>query len=402
MNRLSIFTKFLLMCAGVDCATMGQATSSEVNKYKIIGTCVLIPALIAVFSGFYAAFLVSKSLLIAAIFAPCWAFVIYVLDRAVVSGTRPGHFSFGVFGRIMLAVVIAFTLSEPFIIKVFEDAIEERQLFVIKEKQSVFSTEYDVRIEELEKQSQIERTKVEELQTSFIGETDGTSGSKVPNRGPIADIKEAAYLKALNDFNQNEAERKNEISILRVEKNEKHQLVKDKAANGLLGNMIILSQLSDEQPLVLASSWFLRLFFLCLELIPILVKLSFSKDSDLYNKLVDFNNETCLKLQFVLQDFWMGLRKKEQEVLIEESTLRLTSQNIENVLTWKLKDYDKFLESITIVKTKHLKLAAYITEKVDDVAFKKQLLAQLSGIYNSYMETLDSLVAKSNQYNWKV
>jgi hypothetical protein len=112
MNKFNFITRFLLIYAGADINTMSQCTSSEVPKYTIMGTCVLIPSILGLFSGGYTMYLVTASLWAAVLFAPVWSWVIFTLDRAVIANTRPGKVSFGVAGRIFLAVVIAFTISE--------------------------------------------------------------------------------------------------------------------------------------------------------------------------------------------------------------------------------------------------------------------------------------------------
>lgn len=400
MNNMNFITRFLLACAGVDCQTIMQTTSSEINKYKIMGTCVLLPAMMALFSGFYAMYLISQSLWISLIFAPFWAMIIFVLDRAVVSGTRPGRFSLGVLGRIALAIIIAFTISEPIILRLFNDTIEDKRVFVISEKQEQVSTEFDEQIEKIRNHSNEENMKVDGLQTSYIQEVDGTGGSKVAYRGPIAIIKENVYLKALEVYEQNELERQQKISSLEKKRADKRQIVADKDANGFLGNMMILGQLGEENSTVWCSTWLIRLLFLCIELIPILIKLGYSKDKDLYHKTQDMNDEVCIELQRSLSEESKEFKRIEYCVAIEAGKERLLSQSIKNTLDCKLKDYEYFIEKISITKDKHLKLVAHITEKVEDGSFKEKLLTQLSNIYDGYVDTLETLVAKSKQYNW--
>ena len=92
MKNIDFLTRFQLFCAGVDYQTIMLTTSAEVNKYKIMGTCVMLPSLMALFSGYFAMYLISQSLWISLAFAPLWALIIFILDRAIVSGTRPGQF----------------------------------------------------------------------------------------------------------------------------------------------------------------------------------------------------------------------------------------------------------------------------------------------------------------------
>lgn len=402
MKKGNFITRFLLTCAGVDYQTIMQTTSSEINKYKTIGTVVLIPALLALLSGYYAMYIVSQNLRISLIFAPFWAMIIFIIDRAIVANMRPGEFGLGVFGRIMLSLIIAVVISMPLKLKIFEDAIEEKRFFSIVEKQGEVSSEYNYQIREIREESRRENARVNELLTSYIQEVDGTGGSGVPHRGPIARIKEAVYLQAREIYNQNELIRQERIVSLEERREIKRQLVANTDADRLLGSMMILGELQNENSTVKWATWFILLFACMIELIPILIKLGMSKDKRLYHEILEMNDEACLEQRRLSSGELMELKRIEQSVAMEAEKLRILTQSIRNTLDWKWKDYEYFIDKISATKDKHLKLKTSIIEKVEEGVFKEQVLAQLSNAYNGYIEVLESLVAKSKQYNWNI
>jgi hypothetical protein len=399
MNNFGLITKFLLACAGADYSTMAQCTPSEVRKYKIMGTCVLIPSVLALFSGGYAMYLISQSEVLAYLFAPIWAWIIFTLDRAVVSTTRPGRISLGVLGRIFLSIVIAFTISEPVVLRLFSDAIEDKRISIIDEKQTSATAKFENPIAILQSESADEKIKVDALNKSYIQEVDGTGGSKVPYRGPIAEVKWQAYQKALNDYNKNEIKRNADLSKLEVDRRQKLQLVSDKDAKGFLGNIKILGRLSDEDAHVMWSTWLIRLLFLCIELIPVFIKLGSSADVGLYDKLKDMNDNTCFDLQKMLVEEKRDVMKIEQSILLQEQKNALMFQQIKALMNSKTKDYEYFLDKVKFAMEQQLKIKMQLIEKIKDDDVREVLLDQVTRIYEGYVTTLDALVAKSKQYH---
>lgn len=399
MNNFNLFTKFLLTCAGADHSTMAQCTPSEVRKYKIMGTCVLIPAFLALFSGGYAMYLISQSELLAYLFAPCWAWIIFTLDRAVVSSTRPGRISLGVVGRIFLSVVIAFTISEPVILRLFSDAIEDKRISIIDEKQNTATEKYDEQITAIKNKSAEEKANVDALNKSYIQEVDGTGGSRVPYRGPIAEVKWKAYQKALGDYNTNEAKRNADLVKLETERGIKLKLVSDKDAKGFLGNLIILGRLADEDAHVMWSTWLIRLLFLCIELIPVFIKLGSSADVGLYDKLKDMNDNTCFDLQKMLVEEKRDVMKIEQSILLQEQKSALMFQQIKGLMNSKTKNYEYFLDKVKFAMEQQMKMKLQLIDKVKDENAREELIGQVTSIYEGYVATLEALVAKSKQYH---
>jgi uncharacterized protein DUF4407 len=399
MNNFDLLTKFLLNCAGADHSTMAQCTSSEVRKYKIMGTCVLIPAVLALFSGGYAMYLISQSETLAYLFAPVWGLIIFTLDRAVVSTTRPGKVSLGVVGRIFLSIIIAFTISEPIVLRLFSDSIEDKRISIIDEKQTAATSQFDNQILKLKSESVEEKTKLDVLSRSYVQEVDGTGGSRVAYRGPIAEVKYQTYQKALSDYNKNEDNRNAELSKLGTERKHKLQLVSDKDAKGFLGNMRILGRLSDEDPHVMWSTWLIRLLFLCIELIPVFIKLGNSADYGLFDKLKDMNDETCFGLQKMLVEEKRDVMKIEQSILLQEQKSALMFQQIKGLMNSKLKDYEYFLDKIKYAMEQQLKLKIQLIEKIKDEDARTELINQVTRIYEGYVATLESMVEKSNLYH---
>ncbi|MDR2385519.1 MAG: DUF4407 domain-containing protein [Tannerella sp.] len=394
MKKMNYISCFFLFCAGVDYRTIMQTTSSEVTKYRILGACVLIPAVLALFSGYYAMYLVSHSEVVALLFAPVWSLIIFTLDRAVVACSRPGRFTFGVFARIFLAVIIALTVSETALLALFDDAIEEKRVFVVSEKQDQLSADYDAQITAIQNRSNVERGKIEDLRTSYIQEVDGTGGSGHPFRGPIAKVKENAYLAALADFHHDEEIRQQQIAAIRLERNEQRQIIADKNFDGLLGNMIILGQLGKESSTVLWWTWIIRLLLLGCELIPIMIKLGLPQES-LYHSVLDINNGVSLDLHRYISSEKDKILRLEAAVATESERARLLSLEIRNKLVCKSEDCDFFSEQITRSAERQLKYADRITSNVEDADSREKLFGQLKIVHETYSDDLKVMMIRT-------
>ncbi len=399
MKNFDFVTRFLLTCAGVDHATMTQCTPSEIRKYKIMGSCVLIPALLGLFSGGYTMFLVSGVMMAACLFAPVWAWIIFTLDRAVVSTTRSGKLTLGVLGRIFLAVIIAFTISEPVILKIFNDAIEDKRVTIIDEKQNNATAMIEARIRTINDDDKQEKNTLQNLNSSYIQEVDGTGGSRVAYRGPIAEVKWQAYETALGEYNKNEAARAKQLAELQAQKAQKLQTVSDKDAKGFLGNLRILGRLMDEDSHVWWCVWLVRLLFLSIELIPIFIKLGSASDYDLYNKIKDTNDRNCFDLQKLLVEEKRDVMKMEQSVMMLTQKNDLKFQELKAIMNSKRKDFEYFMDKVRFAMDQQLKIKAQVIEKIKDERIREELLGQLNRIYDSYVATLEALVVKSKEYH---
>jgi hypothetical protein len=359
----------------------------------------LIPAFLGLFSGGYTMLLISGSLLLASIFAPAWAWVIFTIDRTVVANTKQGKLTLGVLGRLFLAVIIAFTISEPVILKLFSDAIEDKRLIIVDEKQTNATKQIDTQIAAIKDVSGKEKAATDALNKAFIQEVDGTGGSRVVNRGPIAEVKWGAYQNGLDDYNKNEASRNRELAGLGNQRTHKLQVVSDKDAKGFLGNLRILGRLMEEDTHVWWCVWLVRLLFLAIELIPIFIKLGSSSDYDLYVRIKDLNDKNQELLQIDLVEAKRSVMKSTQILLLQAEKLRLQFEDTKMSMNSSTKFYEFFLDKIKYASEQKLKAKFNIIEKVKDEILRSALIVQIDQAYDGYVTTLDTLMQKAKQYH---
>lgn len=135
-RRMSLLQNFLCFCAGVDKSILNQCPT-EWNKYSCIGATVLFTGILASLSGGYALFTVfqgsENATLFSVLFGLLWGLIIFNLDRFIVSTFKKvakGEWwqrllreLLNASPRIILAIIIAFVISKPVEIKIFEDRL---------------------------------------------------------------------------------------------------------------------------------------------------------------------------------------------------------------------------------------------------------------------------------------
>lgn len=139
INPVNLLKEFSWMCAGADRPLLRMCPGDH-SKYVGIGTVILFTALMAWFSSFIAMQLVfdventSSNNIYAIIFATFWSAMIFCLDRFItntmysdgkVSISKQEFFS-GL-PRIVIAIFLGIIISAPLELKIFEDAIEQKQ-----------------------------------------------------------------------------------------------------------------------------------------------------------------------------------------------------------------------------------------------------------------------------------
>jgi hypothetical protein len=135
MNKPNRIQRFFLLCSGADKEIIYQC-STEWNKYSGIGATIFFTGLLASLSGGYALYTIFRgapnALTYAMLFGILWGFVIFNLDRFIVSSIKKeGKFRKELLyssPRIVLAIIISVVIAKPLEVRIFESRIEQQIL----------------------------------------------------------------------------------------------------------------------------------------------------------------------------------------------------------------------------------------------------------------------------------
>ncbi|QTA90415.1 DUF4407 domain-containing protein [Desulfonema magnum] len=163
-----MINSFLTYCSGTVKGLVALCPEQERIRQASIGGIVLGTAVLAFCSGGYALFAIFKSVWAAIIFGLIWALIIFNLDKYfILTFCKDGNFwqklNAGL-PRIILAIIIGLTISEPLKLKLFEGEITERLNDKFQEKKARIHSMYDKKIALLKKDAEDRRLAKLELQ----------------------------------------------------------------------------------------------------------------------------------------------------------------------------------------------------------------------------------------------
>ncbi len=348
------FTKFFWFCSGANTDVLRDCPHSEQNKYVGIGATVFFTGLLASLSGGYALFTVFKSMYPAIAFGMVWGFVIFNLDRFIVSTLRKEDIFWNEFKlvlpRLILAVILAIVISKPLELKIFEKEIAQK----VAEKQREFAMETQKKTEEQFNpvidsiRTEINNYKGEiakvtaqrdTLYKAFIGEAEGTSGTFKLGKGPVFAEKKIEYDKIEEEMKTVMAknqplidEREQQILKLKGQRDTSYAKAQPVIQNydGLLARLEALGKLPQ------LPSFFIMLLFICIETAPVFSKL-FSGKGPYDEKLKNIEHEIELTTLENINQRNHELNKKltlytnldkaqiEQEILNNQESMKIIS-----------------------------------------------------------------------------
>ncbi|MHA3787004.1 DUF4407 domain-containing protein [Flavobacterium hauense] len=283
--------RFFITCSGVDKDLVYSCSNGEQNKYAGIGATVFFTALMAWIAASYALYTVFDNAYMATFFGLVWGFLIFNLDRFIVSTIRKrdkiGQEFIQATPRIILAMIIAIVISKPLEIKIFQKEIDtvllkEKNTLAMANKKQVANyfqgdlTKNKAEVDSLKSAITKKEKEVNDLYSTYITEAEGTKGTLKLGKGPVYAEKRIKHDAALAEL---EALRKtNTAKIAAKEKQgETLQADLDKKINetqpiidsfdGLMARINALNKLPW------LPSFFIMLLFLAIETSPIIAKL---------------------------------------------------------------------------------------------------------------------------------
>jgi hypothetical protein len=288
---------FLWWCAGAH-EKLLREFPSEHAKYSGLGGVLLATFVLASLSAGYAIMTVFNSLPIALFFAIIWGLIIFNFDRFLVSTMRKYGVSrrkqiWMATPRLVLALLIGFTIARPLELKIFEKEVNVKMVQNLHKKiqlnDSLLTLENNAlmngataeRKRLTDRKTALEDT-ISNLQTAYVQEADGTGGSLQRGIKDLTKLKMDAYSQAKQqwapELAQLEIGIKAQDEILNNAKANLEQKRKEyeqsaTANMGFLERNKALSDLSGEESSVFWSNLLLSLLIIMIEIGPVLSKL---------------------------------------------------------------------------------------------------------------------------------
>lgn len=206
-------SRFLWWMAAADAQTLKDCRADQ-ERYRIIGTAVLITWMFATLSwGYFFSTVVEDDLLVG-LLALFFGFAILSIDRSLIAAMTRKYgkqaIAPAVF-RMLLAITIGLFISQPVVLMLFKkdiqaqmainkqaklDAFREQLAASVAANKTALEQQETTLLNELKKQ----QVQVKGYKDSYIQETDGTGGSGKIGASEIAGIKKNEYLKAEQEW----------------------------------------------------------------------------------------------------------------------------------------------------------------------------------------------------------
>ncbi len=294
---------------------MLKRAPTESNKYVGIGATVVFTGILAGLAAGYALYTVFQSIWPALGFGFLWGLMIFNLDRFIVSSLRKRENALSewklAIPRLVLAILLAFVISKPLELKMFEREIDrkldERKTEMIAQSKASLDKGFP-EIQELEDELNQLKSEVNEaeafrdqLQKEYDAErfgekTSGTSG--IVGLGTNAKKKEqqldAAQL-TLDQLRIRNQARTDTLEAQIRELRDRKQAEFEKQLpgidrfDGLAARMDAFSSLTSESEAIALANLFIMLLFIAIETAPIFVKLISSRGP--YDDLLELHEE---------------------------------------------------------------------------------------------------------------
>jgi hypothetical protein len=313
--------RFFCWCSGARLYILKQCPS-EYNKFFGIGAIVTMTGIMATLTGAYALFTVFKNPVAAIILGLLWGILIFFLDWYIVSSLKKekkvGREWLAAAPRLILAVLIAFVISKPLELKLFEKEIHKEIALLNQQKELDYQQKVHQkfsRIEGLKKENQEFRRAIKEKEKErkklfdmIIAEAEGRSPTQLAGKGPVYKEKRAEFdrvdqgYRELRKRNLQAIERNNKMIAELREKRNKQIYNSENSVflhHGFLGQLKGLNSLASDDPAVRYANWFIVLLFIVIESAPMIVKLMSGRGP--YDALLEaFETEKDLHTQTYL------------------------------------------------------------------------------------------------------
>jgi len=344
-NSTPSLLKPLWFAAGADPILLKNGTYNDQVKMACLGGTVYATTILAFFSGSYAIHTVfSENLnqniqLMSWAMGFVWAMIIFNLDRYIVSSTPPNTekdtshknlkklCSIPFLTRIVLGFILGVVISTPLKIKIFEKDIQskisekitadfdKRRLNIIKnnpeynnlKKDSIrIAKEITDKIKAIKQQESLYNTQVHQ----------GTENSP-SGRGPKA--KDAERLKNKYESEKKDLESQQKNNADSISNFIKKIDIDIKNDNSIInGYNSLVSKAAMPSEINFLISWFILLFFLAIELTPIILKTLMESSPYDYQK---FDRDEAIKER----------SKNHKESIIKQHKLEIESEEYEHL-----------------------------------------------------------------------
>jgi Domain of unknown function (DUF4407) len=360
----NLIQEFFWFCSGANRNILRKPECHlEGGKYVSIGVTIFLTGIFASISGGYAIFTVFRSVKPAVVLGTLWGVTIFNLDRFIVQSIRKEEGNIGrqllmALPRLVLAIFLSLIVAKPLELKIFHREIsyalqQEKIQEALNENSEIQNNSQFREIDELKaKNKQLEqeinqkRQDIDRLYNAFIGEAEGTIGTKIPGKGIVYKEKREEYDRRLSEFEQLKTEnnkeiQENNVRIRQLQTIQDQKLEEISAArenaDGLIGRLSALERLSERDKTIRYADLAIGILFVIIETAPIFVKLLTKRGA--YDAILQSREQEVLSFQ----------EKLDEQLEEELATLFSKQANVQKLIDSTISE--SFLNALSKAQT---------------------------------------------------
>lgn len=316
----STLYRFLIFCAGSDEDILERCPRSEQIKHAGFGALVLVPATLGLFSMTYAISTFVESPYLYILAGLTWAGIVFIFDRFIISTFRKKDsiakdaVSVTFLSRLVFSIFVGIAVAHPLVLLYFHESIAVNMdevahakvdsienVYLLQRKSYQLQTDtLDRNLKGLNDTIHLQERILHDEIKGIVRGDDRTTGKA--GEGPTFKY-DTAYLNRLYyDLTQakksNEAKKlENNMAIIKLDSARNSKLKRLTFSRDYLEREKALQRLSDSNPIIRATTWFLILFFILIDILPVTWKGLTSKGP--YD---EYLNEIELKIKNEVQE----------------------------------------------------------------------------------------------------
>ena len=333
----SVLYRFLIGCAGSDEDILKRCPRSEHIKHAGFGALVLVPATLGLFSMTYAISTFVKSPYLYVLAGIVWAGIVFIFDRFIISTFRKKGSvlkdisSLTFLSRVVFSAFVGIAVAHPLVLLYFHESIEVNMDEVAHAKVDSIENVYQLQKKDLQLQrDNIDNTaKVlsdtihtqegilhDEIKGVVRGD-DRTTGRA--GEGPTFKYDTAYLGRLYNDMAQtkisNEAKKTdNNIAITKLDSTRQSKINRLTFSRDYLERENALSRLISSNSIIRITTWFLIIFFILVDILPVTWKgLTNKGPYDEYLNEIEFKIKNEVKEKMIDSETKLEMHKQKVE-----------------------------------------------------------------------------------------
>lgn len=394
--------------AGGDQDILDQCSKSENSKIRGMGSMVLIPAVVGIFSMTYTISTLTTNKVIWFLVGIVWFFVLIAFDRFIVSTLFKSklesrtNYVFAVLIRLIFSITLGLVISHPVVLWVYNSSINERIVneieMELREAEAQYREDFTEISSTLNDMIALKNCRERLLTAELSGvklDLDCGSSSGLPNAGHRA----GELRRQIEDINGQikieEQRVNNSLSLLSEQKEKMKDNIEEHKSFDYMKRVQVLSQLENDDVSgsgIKVVRLVIILFFIFLDILPITMKLALPfgeyeavRDSIIYKTLMTKeaeNKATMLHANTVLPQA-LAVKLKHENLHQEIKDIEQLVRDVQKEMDEERKNSQKLTEDILAdIKS---------TQNVD---LRSDYTSYLVSVRNVYSKTYQKLHSK--------